>query len=107
MKRDPRLRRSSEQRSSAHGGKYGRRPRYRATQTRSDAIARLARGMRLPPELLGPSPFLFGYAEQQRVYIDHVLAPHARRVGQSAELVGFDLEKQAHTYERIPPDEIA
>lgn len=94
MKRDPRLRRSSEQRSPAHGGKYGRRPRYRATQTRSDAVARIARGMHLPPEILGaPNPYdLLGQMQAQFL--------------RDAALYGA-VYIDGLTGQRIPPDEIA
>jgi dsRNA-specific ribonuclease len=93
VKRDPRLRRSSEQRDPAHGGKYGRRPRYRATQTRSDAVARIARALHLPPAILtGPSPTT-AFGEMHDAFI------------RDAALHGA-VYIDGHTGQRIPPDEI-
>lgn len=60
MKRDARMHRLGERRDSAHGGKYGRRPRYRTLPagSRADALLRIARALHLPPEILaGPSAY--------------------------------------------------
>lgn len=121
MKRDPRLARRGERRNTS-GGKYGRRPRYRATATRADAIARIARSLHLPPSVLTGTPYYSGYAEQERLYVNHVLVPTAQRVsatltaelrshlafrGEAYILVGWDPAREAATYERLDPSSIA
>lgn len=123
MKRDSRLRRSGERVDRTLGGMY-RRPRYYPTPTvRASVTARIARGMRLPLRLLTGAPSYYaGYAEAEHIYIEHVLRPHAEHVtaemaehlrhdltfrGEAYVHVGWDLERDAVTYQRIPPDEIA
>lgn len=68
--------------------------------------------------------FYFGFAEsaeRERLYIEHVLRPHAERVsaeitarlrddlsfrGEAFVKVGWDLDRQAATYERIDPSDV-
>lgn len=74
MKRDRRLRRLGERRTIAHGGAYGRRPRYRPTSTRTDAVVRIARALRLPARVLMGSPSAFdASARMEAAYRDSLL----------------------------------
>lgn len=67
---------------------------------------------------LGDGWFLLGYAERERLYLEHVLRPLAERInariaeqlrgdvmfrGESYVKVGYDTSREAATYERIDP----
>lgn len=62
--------------------------------------------------------FITGWRERERLYIDNVLRPHAERVsaeitlqlrrdltlrGEAFVKVGWDLDREAATYERVSP----
>lgn len=66
--------------------------------------------------------FITGWRERERLYIDNVLRPHAERAsaeitlqlrrdltlrGEAFVKVGWDLDREAATYERVPPSAIA
>lgn len=65
--------------------------------------------------------FVQGFAERERLYIENVLRPQAQRVsaritaqlradftfrGEAYVKVGWDVDREAATYERVPPSSI-
>lgn len=116
MKRDARLRRCGERRAPRR--LHGHRDR-RSRLTRN--TLRLYRALGLQPRYIELADGLVRLADSSRrarqAWIEHVLAPHARLVaeqmrddltfhGAAYVHVGFDLDTEVVTLDRIPPETI-